>query len=65
MRFRINDWKRAPEKTGDVPIESGPKLSYRGTTTFPYNERAKSRIRHSAGIGVRYDRKKHAEVDAK
>ena len=50
IEFRVEGWKRAPEDKGDVPIESGPKFSYRGTTTFPYNERARSRIRHSAEL---------------
>lgn len=31
-----------------APIESRPKFSYKGTRTFPYSARARSRIRHSA-----------------
>jgi len=42
-------WVQNPDKERglNAPIESGPKLSYNGTSAFPYRLAARSMIRHS------------------
>ena len=45
MRFSVR--RLDSETESDAPIESGPKLSYNGTSAFPYRLAARSMIRHS------------------